>query len=157
MSNIQIHKGNLLRFNGAAYVSKMDLEKGCFRCANWGLHVGLQGVLPLATGKKYKKFNNPPEPWLATLLEHFPFPLKLPVMLTLEPPSVNTGQFPLESVKTCRPVKGQDGGVAVSQRNRFKTQFPSNEPLTRFVVSRSANVVNWLLTRFTMYAARLPF
>jgi len=41
--------------------SKMDLEKGSFRCANWGLHVGLQGVLPLATGKKYKKLHNPPE------------------------------------------------------------------------------------------------
>ena len=75
---------------------KMALEVGCFRCANLGLHVGRQVVLPLATGKRYKQLTKPPESWLATLLAHFPFPLKFPVMLTLEPPSVNTGRFSLK-------------------------------------------------------------
>jgi hypothetical protein len=32
-------------------------EMGCFRWTNWDLHVGGHGVLPLATGKKFKNIN----------------------------------------------------------------------------------------------------
>ena len=71
----------------------MDLEVGSFRCANWGLHVVQQGVIPLATGKKYKNLTKPPESWLTTLFAHFPFTLKFSFMLTLEPPSDITGHI----------------------------------------------------------------
>ena len=75
---------------------------GCFRCANWCLHVGGHGVLPLSTGKKIILTENP----TCTLS----LTLEIPLMLTLEPPSVNTDQFPL---KVPSPVDQSSSKMAV--------------------------------------------
>jgi hypothetical protein len=63
----------------------MDNENGLFPV--WNLHVGGNGILSFATDKKLQKITKPD---LRT------FSLKFPFMLTLEPPSVNKGQFPLK-------------------------------------------------------------
>jgi len=48
-------------FQNSLSLPRWLYEMDCFRCANWGLHVSGHGVLPLATGKKYKKLTKPPE------------------------------------------------------------------------------------------------
>jgi len=112
---------------------KMALEVGCFRCANWGLHVGRQGVLPLATGKKYKKLAKPPESWLATLLAHFPLTLKFPFKLTLESPSVNPGQFPLKVPRPVAQSKIKMAELRFQQETALPNNFPMDYPRTKLV------------------------
>ena len=109
----------------------MALEMGYFLWANWGSHVVRQRVFPFATGEIQKKMTKPSEFSLAILLAYFPLTLKFPLKLTLEPPSVNPGQLPLKVPRPAAQSEIQNGGVAVSTRNRFNKQFPHNFPLTK--------------------------
>jgi hypothetical protein len=52
------------------------------------------GFFPLPQANNIKKLQNLPNPDCQPFLRTFP--LKFPFMLTLEPPSVNKGHFPLK-------------------------------------------------------------
>ena len=101
----------------------------------WGLGFtrGLAGTLsPYLGWKNTIQMINPSEPWLATLLAHFPLTLRLPLKSTLDPPSVNPGQSPLKVPRPAAQSEIQNGGFAISPRNRFPKHFPHNYPLNKF-------------------------
>jgi hypothetical protein len=93
MNNNYLDLGNLQLLSDQLLCSKMALRNGLFPV--WGLHVGGNGVLSFASGKKYlKKLQNLPKPDCQPYLRIFP--LKFPFMVTLEPPSVKKGHIPLK-------------------------------------------------------------
>ena len=100
-------------------VPKWIMKMGCFRF--WIYTWMGMGFFPLPRTKK--KLQNLPNPDCQLYLRTFP--LKFPLMLTLELPSVNKGQFPL---KIPRPSGQSRSKMAEMQFFFIKTALLVNFP-----------------------------
>ena len=143
MKNIKINTGNLRgcvkQLTVSRWLSKWDASSGRIGVHTW---FGRESSsMPRVKNKKI--MIKPSELLLATVLAHFPLPLELPFKSTLDPPSVNQGQFHLKVPRPAAQSEIQNGGVAVSPRNRFYKQFPPHISLKKNRFSRSANVTHW--------------
>ena len=69
------------------------------------------------------------------------FPLKFPFMLTLEPPSVNKGQFPLKIPRPAGQSRAKMAEMRFILKNCFIGQFLKMTREFGSKRSRSANIV----------------
>ena len=113
--------------------SKMALWNGLFPVRELGFTRGWAWSSSPCHGQKIKKINKTSRILTDNATCTLSLPLEILFYADLGAPKLQHRPIYPESAKTCRPVKFQDGGDAVSDRNPFNLQFSSNDPLTRFV------------------------
>ena len=111
----------------------MALRNGLFLLRELGFTCGWAWSSSPYNGQNIKKINKTSQILTDNPTCTLSLPLEIPFYADLGAPKLQHRPISPESAKTCWPVKFQDGGDAVSDRNRFNLQFSSNDPLARFV------------------------